>query len=236
SKPNKPLGDKKTLTNQRSNSTQGLKDLSLPVQKPTPSTSRPTPRNETIPITGWEPPNFDEMHKKKTVNTLMGSAPGFMDLVDDVYERLLADNYDKMQHFPQDIFRYYCATLWWARVIIPDKLYQYYHSIGNFTFMGETFHYRIDETDDFTGVNRKITGFLKDPFTGNANCDPNMFWKYADLPIPGILLLNMIHEFQGIKGWNIIPYQHKHSSWSSTYQQLGFTGTQQLLKHHFPQI
>jgi hypothetical protein len=123
-------------------------------------------------------------------------------------------------------------------------------NMGNFLQENEKFFFRL-QNNKFTDKNMTAAqkGWLStyDPYDRVTDSD---FWTYAQIPIPGVLITAICNEAnaslpapaapnsldgtapdnnghavfatENIIGWDTTPLNPAHSSWRSTFQQLGF--------------
>jgi len=234
--------------------------------------------SETIPISGWGETDLASFRKDMRPEFTTDANP-YVDLVDMVYDNIQSRFSATGKHIPYALFVYYCMTMWWYRVLflhksnantltqeekqaynvlcsgeefmIPAPIAQYLANLGNFSQGGETFYFRKLDTD-FSGVweNGNVEkGWLK---VGDdiRIVDGSSFWKYAQVPVPGLVSLLVQAEaeaanpnpqarpdlthispaFEGtavtptanLVGWKTSDRLPHHSSWRSTYASLNW--------------
>jgi hypothetical protein len=233
----------------------------------------------TIPISGWGEIDLSS-HRKDIQPTFTVDAQPYEDLVDAVYLSMQSRYSTGGKHVPYAMFKYYCYLLWWYRVLwlhkangnvlgteeknflnvmsageemnVPNHVAQYLANLGNFVQGGETFYFRklsgtFGATDGAVPVR---SGWLDTQAGIRAN-DSASFWKYSQLPVPGVyttMVCNeadstlaqpigrstldhiapevagqLVYPTRNISGWRNEDWPAHHSSWRSTYSSLGWT-------------
>jgi len=136
---------------------------------------------------------------------------------------------------------------------VPSPIAQYLSNMGNFLQGGELYYFRLLSTalgDAGDGVVQK--GWIETDDDNNRVTD-RYFWRYAQIPSPAVYvsylcneaestlpqpgpLLNLgavapnnsgrkVYPTNNIVGWSNQITQATHSSWRSTYANLGWSGT-----------
>jgi hypothetical protein len=131
----------------------------------------------TIPLSGWGETDLAS-HRRDILPRHTVDANPYFDLVDATYMNLYGGFSSGSKHIPFSLFRYYCALLWWHRVLylcrsnaivlsssekdafnvlnsgeefqIPAPIAQYLANMGNFSAGGETFFFE-KLSGSFTG-------------------------------------------------------------------------------------
>jgi hypothetical protein len=134
---------------------------------------------------------------------------------------------------------------------VPAPIAQYLANMGNFLQGGEQFYYRMME-HKLTEINAAAVSrgwFETDDADDRVTAAS--FWIYAQLPSPGVFCTdvcneaeatlpapgamndlghiapdnagNAVHPTENIIGWSNVQYQAHHSSWRSTFAQLGWS-------------
>lgn len=235
-------------------------------------------QSATIPLSGWGETDLASSRKDVRPEYTVDANP-FMDLVEVTYENIQSRFSSSGKHIPFALFSYYCLTMWWYRVLflhktngntlsteekaalnilsageeffIPAPIAQYLANMGNFQQGGETFYFRKLDSR-FTGIwqdGKVVNGWLDtdDDIRVVSGTD---FWRYAQLPVPGVYALSTLIEADSIRpapgprpdlehvapvrsgstvtstnnilGWFKTPREAHHSSWRSTYANLGW--------------
>jgi hypothetical protein len=137
-------------------------------------------------------------------------------------------------------------------LVLPDKIAQYLANLGNFDYNGEVYRMKLPHLDfSATGTfqNTVIPGQLH---TGSESLTPDEFWYYAQFPVPATLLTSVLNELvpntpgtryqpfsvgtklpsnpefkvyatENVCGYTRNGWQASHSSWASTFANLGWT-------------
>lgn len=236
-------------------------------------------QSAVIPISGFcdldLAPFRDDVRPTFTVD-----AAGYLDLVDSVYADMYA-RISNSKHIPRALFRYHCVMLWWFRVlwlkksnqyvltsdeksflgvmqagedfVAPDRVAQYLANLGNFQVGSEEFVFHLHEVDfskEFT-VGPVSTGWPASA-DGSLRFNPETFWLYGQLPVPGITALNVCNEAASVSnaprteldllspataekftwsptanvnGWDLVSYPAHHNSVRGTFSSLGWSST-----------
>lgn len=122
----------------------------------------------TIPLSGWGELDLTS-HRRDILPRHTVDANPYFDLVDSTYMNLYGGFSAASKHIPFSLFRYYCALMWWHRVLfickmnaivltsaekdvfnvlntgeefqLPAPIAQYLANMGNFQAGGETFFF-----------------------------------------------------------------------------------------------
>ncbi|KAI0476214.1 hypothetical protein GGR56DRAFT_459630 [Xylariaceae sp. FL0804] len=125
-------------------------------------------QSATIPLTGWGEIDLHS-HRNEIKPKFRIDANPYDDLITTVYNQLQSRYSTGARHLPFSLFRYYCFTMWWYRVLwlhkangnlldseekdflsifnageefqIPSAIAQYLSNMGNFMQGGETFYF-----------------------------------------------------------------------------------------------
>lgn len=141
-----------------------------------------------------------------------------MDLVDAVYSRMTASD-RSAERVPKALFRYYCAIMWWCRVLwlkksnarilstseedlldlsslemsLPSAIAQYLANVGIFKHGDEQFYFDFQSTD-FSGTFHHLPFKEGWPVRPHGIMTPSEFWIYAHVPVPGVYALSVVNE------------------------------------------
>ncbi|KAK2043693.1 hypothetical protein LZ31DRAFT_554952 [Colletotrichum somersetense] len=229
-----------------------------------------------IPISGWGDIGLSS-HRRVIERTFTVDAQPFNDLVTQVWMLIQLHHSSGGKHIPFGLFRYYCMTMWWHRALflhksndnnltaeqkdflnfmgagneyqIPNHIAQYLSNMGNFQESGESFHFCLQPHMLLSQDSETVpTGWFTNGVHEN---DEKNWWKYAQLPSPGVYTTYACNEADSVSGGNnqntlggIAPnipgttavptdnivgwsntHQACHDSWRSTYSSLGWSGT-----------
>lgn len=235
-----------------------------------------------IPLSGWGEIDLAP-HRENIEPTVTVDAAPYDDLVVNVYMSIQSRFSSGGKHIPFGLFRYYCILMWWYRVLwvhrhngnvlsseeknflnviesgeefhLPSHIAQYLAHLGNYQQGSENFYFRLPphELGDVPNGDVRRGWFVSaDP---NNRADADTWWRYAQLPAPGVAVCYAMNEadaaapnpinnpqdllvispvFDGnstttptdnIVGWNNSPFQAYHQSWRTTYSNLGWGGT-----------
>jgi len=122
----------------------------------------------TIPLSGWGDIDLAS-HRRDILPRHTVDANAYFDIVDSVYMNMSGRFSAATKHVPQSLFRYYCALMWWHRVLfvckmnaivlssaekdvynvlntgdeyqLPAPIAQYLANLGNFQSGNETFYF-----------------------------------------------------------------------------------------------
>ncbi|KAK1585016.1 uncharacterized protein LY79DRAFT_277250 [Colletotrichum navitas] len=235
------------------------------------------PISSTIPLSGWSDIDLSS-HRRVIENVFTVDAQPFNDLVTQVWVFIQLHYSTGGKHIPIGLFRYYCMTMWWYRALflqdtngnnltteqknflnfmgtsgeyhIPSHIAQYLSNMGNFQQGGEAFRFRLQP---HTLLSRDSDTVAAGWFTNDTHAnDQSNWWKYAQLPSPGVYTAYACNEADNVSGgnsqntldgiapdipgatavptdnivgWSNMHQKACHSSWRSTYFNLGWSGT-----------
>jgi len=148
--------------------------------------------------------------------TFTCDARPLVDLVDTTYLSIQSRYPSGGQHLSLGLFRYYCFTLWWLRVLwlhksntnvltidekntlnilsdeeffVPSHIAQYLANMGNFTHGGDNFYFLKFNAPpgSFDADDMAVKeGWFEVGGDGPGHVTESEFWHYAQLPAPGV--------------------------------------------------
>lgn len=169
----------------------------------------------TIPLSGWGEIDLHPFRRDIQPVFTVDAKP-FDDLVDVVYTSIQSRYSTGGKHIPLGLFRYYCFTMWWLRVLwlhkananilsseekaalnilqageefqVPSPIAQYLGNLGNFVQGGENFYFKKMPIELDDGLNKG--GIVKEGWfettSGSIKTDSESWWWYSQLPSPGV--------------------------------------------------
>ncbi|QZB49017.1 coat protein [Colletotrichum liriopes partitivirus 1] len=213
---------------------KSAKDKDAPqgaVQVPKAGLSKPAkstqPQSATIVLSGWGEIDLAP-HRNDIEPTFTTDAQPFNDLVTQVWMSIQSRYSSGGKHIPFGLFRYYCMTMWWYRVLflqrangnvltteqknflnvigagdeyfIPSHIAQYLANMGNFQQGGETFYFRLQPQS----WGSKTTGNVRNGWFLNSSnslsADFTNWWLYSQLPSPGVYTTYACNEADSVAG------------------------------------
>lgn len=168
-----------------------------------------------IPLSGWGDIDLHPFRKEVEPTFTVDARP-FADLVDTVYQSIQARYSMGGKHLPLGLFRYYCFTQWWFRVLwlhksngnvltteeknalnillageefsLPSHIAQYLANMGNYQQGGENFYFRKPEASlgEFENSDMIVKEGWFDVDAAPGRVTANEFWLYAQVPCPGV--------------------------------------------------
>jgi len=134
---------------------------------------------------------------------------------------------------------------------VPAPIAQYLANQGNFLQGGEQFYYRMMEHKLVTINAAAVSRGWFETDDADDRVTAASFWIYSQLPAPGVFCTDVcneaentlpapgnmsdlghiapsndghdVHPTENIIGWSNVQYQAHHSSWRSTFAQLGWS-------------
>lgn len=169
----------------------------------------------TIPLSGWG--EIDLYPFRRDIEPVFTvDARPYADLVDTVYTSIQSRYSAGGKHIPLALFRYYCFTMWWFRVLwlhkanantlssdekdalnillageefqVPSPIAQYLGNLGNFVQGGEQYYFRLMDfhLDSIDLDDAIVKKGWYNTTDANNRVDATTWWLYAQFPSPGV--------------------------------------------------
>lgn len=168
-----------------------------------------------IPLSNWGEIDLYPFRRDIEPVVTVDSRP-YSDLVDTVYTSIQSRYSSGGKHIPLALFRYYCYTMWWFRVLwlhkananalrsdekdflnillageefhVPSPIAQYLGNLGNFLQGGEQYYFRMMSVP-LSQVDADDAVVKKGWFETSLpgnKVDASTWWLYAQFPSPGV--------------------------------------------------